>query len=282
MNLKRFTGFISVFLITCLFWTSYSAFAQKSVAEEKQILAVTENDLQQETEIVYYKLHEMDHGKSIPATVYINRQEIITLDQIAGGLTPRERAAIFVKTLRAFLEQGQNPQKIFPDFEKGIAVIKHEDKILFTADAKSAKSQGINANELAFLWANSVRKALGASELIKDYELFKNLVENYVESAGFNETGMASWYGGDFHGRSSADGSIYDKNQFTAAHKSLPFGSVVKVTNLRNGNACLVKITDRGPFVQGRIIDLSRVAAKEIGMLSSGVSKVTIEVLGKV
>ncbi|OGI00058.1 MAG: hypothetical protein A2Y25_09100 [Candidatus Melainabacteria bacterium GWF2_37_15] len=127
-----------------------------------------------------------------------------------------------------------------------------------------------------------MRKVLGASELLNDFELFKLIAKNSDGGSGYLETGVASWYGGHFHGRRAADGSAYNMNKFTAAHKTLPFGSIVKVTNLRNNNSCVVKITDRGPFIEGRIIDLSRVAAEEIGMLGSGVSKVKIEVLGRV
>ena len=76
-----------------------------------------------------------------------------------------------------------------------------------------------------------------------------------------------------------ADGSRYDMNAMTAAHKSLPFGTVVRVTNKRTGQSCLVRITDRGPYIDGRIIDLSKAAAKSIGMLGSGVAPVKVEVL---
>jgi len=91
--------------------------------------------------------------------------------------------------------------------------------------------------------------------------------------------GMASWYGPGFHGRRAADGSRFDQHAMTAAHKSLPFGTVVRVTNTRTGKSCLVRITDRGPYIHGRIIDLSMAAADAIGMRGSGVANVTVEVL---
>ena len=89
--------------------------------------------------------------------------------------------------------------------------------------------------------------------------------------------GMASWYGVDFHGRRAADGSRYNMYEFTAAHLTLPFGTEVVVTNLENGRRVKVKITDRGPFVEGRIIDLSFAAAQEIDMLRAGVARVRLE-----
>ena len=79
--------------------------------------------------------------------------------------------------------------------------------------------------------------------------------------------GVASWYGGKFHGRLTSSGEVFDTNEMTAAHRTLPFGTIVKVTNMDNGKSAMVKINDRGPFVDGRIIDLSRAAAEQIDML---------------
>jgi len=93
------------------------------------------------------------------------------------------------------------------------------------------------------------------------------------------QEGIASWYGGKFQGRTTANGEIFDTNKFTAAHKTLPFGTMVKVTNLENGSTTIVRINDRGPFIPGRIIDLSRAAAMEIGMTGRGIARVRIEEL---
>jgi rare lipoprotein A len=90
------------------------------------------------------------------------------------------------------------------------------------------------------------------------------------------QTGIASYYGGKFIGRPTASGEIFDATKLTAAHKTLPFGTVVKVTNLSNYKSVIVRINDRGPFVAGRIIDLSEAAAKKIAMIQAGVQKVTI------
>ena len=91
------------------------------------------------------------------------------------------------------------------------------------------------------------------------------------------ETGEASWYGQPFHGRTTASGERYDMNQLTAAHKTLPFGTVVTVTHLGNGRSVTVRINDRGPFVKQRIIDLSRAAARKLGMVEAGVARVRVE-----
>ncbi len=96
---------------------------------------------------------------------------------------------------------------------------------------------------------------------------------------GYQETGIASWYGSDFHGRPTASGEIYNMYAMTAAHKTLPLGTYVKVTNLENGRSVIVKINDRGPFVKGRIIDLTYAAAKKLGMAKKGIARVRITVV---
>jgi rare lipoprotein A len=95
----------------------------------------------------------------------------------------------------------------------------------------------------------------------------------------FEETGMASWYGHPYHGRASASGEIYDMEQMTAAHRTLPFGAQIRVHNLSNEKTVDVRITDRGPFIDGRIIDLSHAAARSIGLIGPGVAKVRLEMI---
>jgi len=97
---------------------------------------------------------------------------------------------------------------------------------------------------------------------------------------GIKGRGLASWYGEDFHGWPTANGELYDMDALTAAHRTLPLGTVVRVTNVENGRQVLLRINDRGPYVNGRILDLSRRAALELGMLEDGISPVQIEVVG--
>lgn len=93
------------------------------------------------------------------------------------------------------------------------------------------------------------------------------------------ETGLASWYGHPYHGRPAANGEIYDMEKMTAAHRTLPFDTVVRVTNLANQKSVEVRIIDRGPFVDGRIIDLSHAAARAIDLIGPGVAEVRMEVV---
>ncbi len=94
-----------------------------------------------------------------------------------------------------------------------------------------------------------------------------------------NLNGVASWYGGKFVGRQTANGEIFDTNKSTAAHKTLPFNTIVEVTNLDTGKKTRVRINDRGPFVEGRVIDLSQKAATDIDMIKSGTANVSLEII---
>jgi rare lipoprotein A len=98
---------------------------------------------------------------------------------------------------------------------------------------------------------------------------------------GIEDRGVASWYGESFHGKQAANGEPFDMKALTAAHRTLPLGSVVRVVNLKNGKHAHVKITDRGPYVKNRILDLSRGAAAQLGMMEGGLSVVRVQVVGE-
>ncbi len=97
----------------------------------------------------------------------------------------------------------------------------------------------------------------------------------------FSLRGVASWYGPGFHGNRTANGEVYNQNALTAAHRSLPFGTRVRVTHVRTGRSIVVRINDRGPYVGGRVLDLSAAAARVLGVMSTGVAPVRVEVLGR-
>ena len=100
-----------------------------------------------------------------------------------------------------------------------------------------------------------------------------------AEDWNYNETGIASWYGEQFHGKYTANGEIFDLNQMTAAHRTLPMPSIVRVTNLDNGRSVEVRVNDRGPYARGRIIDLSRRAAQLLGYEGQGTAKVRVQIM---
>ena len=121
-----------------------------------------------------------------------------------------------------------------------------------------------------------MKRLLGACALLG---LLTGCASHDIDPSGYDETGVASYYGARHHGKRTASGEPFDQNALTAAHRSLPFGTRVRVTNQQNGKQVVVRINDRGPFRRGRIIDVSRAAAAQLDMLDRGVVRVRIETL---
>jgi len=113
----------------------------------------------------------------------------------------------------------------------------------------------------------------------KPYKVFGKWYQPLPDSKGFRQRGIASWYGKDFHGKKTSNGEIYNMYAMTAAHKTLPLGTFVRVHNLDNNRRVEVRVNDRGPFVRGRIIDLSYKAANEIGIVGPGTARVEVTAL---
>lgn len=114
----------------------------------------------------------------------------------------------------------------------------------------------------------------------KPYRVHGAWYQPIPNARGFEQTGIASWYGRDFHGRKTSNGEDYNMYALTAAHKTLPLGTYVRVRNLENGQSVDVRVNDRGPFVRGRVIDLSFTAAKRIGIVGPGTARVKVVALG--
>lgn len=114
----------------------------------------------------------------------------------------------------------------------------------------------------------------------KPYKVFGTWYQPIPDARGFEQKGIASWYGRKFHGRKTSNGETYNMYAMTAAHKTLPLGTYVRVYNLQNNRTVDVRINDRGPFVRGRVIDLSYTAAKNIGIVGPGTARVKVLALG--
>lgn len=155
------------------------------------------------------------------------------------------------------------------------AKAKAHKAVNVSSDDKPVKAKKKVASAAKAKKVASVAKSKKAASAAKAKKVAK------ASSSGGSsyQSGIASWYGGKFHGRKTANGETYNMNALTAAHKSLPFGTKVRVTNTRNGDSVVVRINDRGPFVAGRVIDLSRAAAGQIGV--SGVAPVKLAILGR-
>ena len=115
----------------------------------------------------------------------------------------------------------------------------------------------------------------------KPYTVFGRSYQPYTKAHGYEERGLASWYGPKFQGRLTSNGEVYDMEKMTAAHKFLPMDTWVEVANQDNGKKVVVRINDRGPFVDGRIIDLSKAAARKLGVIGPGTAPVYIRALGQ-
>lgn len=137
---------------------------------------------------------------------------------------------------------------------------------------------------LGFSLTSSTNAFAGKGRLAATQRPYKINNHTYypIPSAdGYVESGIASWYGSDFHGRRTSNGEIYDMHEITAAHKLLPMQTMLLVQNLENGKQTIVRVNDRGPFIQGRIIDLSYGSAIKIGLIPSGIARVKITALGE-
>ncbi len=232
--------------------------------------------------------HKFDPGT---ASLLVNGTEVLKVRSPLGGYSAQARVLNAERRLQAYLANGGSPRDIKPGEEDNQIVIRTGQTVLITVDEQTAKQAGLSQKRLAFIWTNLLRTSLGAPELSRD--------TSRIASRGFSPAlsqlrqadttgqeqvkamlkGYASWYGPGFHGRRCANGERFNMHEMTAAHKSLPFNTRVRVTNDRTGRSAIVRITDRGPYAHGRIIDLSKGAAQAIGMLSSGTAPVTVEVL---
>jgi rare lipoprotein A len=123
--------------------------------------------------------------------------------------------------------------------------------------------------------------ALSAAVLAATAQGAANGAAGAAGVAAAKESGVASWYGADFHGRLTSNGETYDKEKLTCAHRTLAFGTYLRVRNLDNGSSVVVRVNDRGPFAKNRIIDLSEAAARIIGMIPTGTARVSLEVIPK-
>jgi rare lipoprotein A len=242
--------------------------------------------------------HALDENQA--ATVYLHSIPVITL---VGGelatlgssktaleatttpdLDPVSRANTIVARLSELAETS-DPADIAArwDDQQQAYIISWNDEDLITVNSRTILPDTTqDAAEDTLQMANRLRRLLGDAPALSRVEGMPEPVSQPANRVGVvtsTLTGMASWYGPGFHGRRSASGEVFNQNALTAAHRTLPFGTQVRVTNLNTGQQVVVRINDRGPFGHGRIIDLSAAAASSIGLRASGVGRVQVDVL---
>ncbi|NLA57984.1 MAG: septal ring lytic transglycosylase RlpA family protein [Firmicutes bacterium] len=206
--------------------------------------------------------------------VLINGQVVLRVRTSAGGLSPFQRAAIIGGRLASCTGDAYLPDSILPDVVNGNIAVSWRGDLIVTVDADHARLNYTTQYLLAKVWANNMRRALGCGPVPSEYVLDKETDEVITAFC------TASWYGEGFHGQVTASGEVFDSDALTAAHRYLPFGTRVRVTNLHNGSSVVVTINDRGPYVEGRVIDLSKGAAIALGMKEQGIGPVKLEVMG--
>gem|GEM_PF-1301314 len=205
------------------------------------------------------------------AGFYFNDTEVFRFRSTIGDLSPYLRSKQVANRLSQHMGGSLTYRDVHLDFQDdGNYNLMLGKNIITVVDQETADSAEQSLRSMAKCWMKELRSAMGEeSTVVKS--VFNQKNGRYLGH------GQASWYGPGFHGRTAADGSRFNMYAMTAAHKTLPFGTQVRVTNTRNGKSCIVRITDRGPYAHGRVIDLSKAAAKEIGVLATGVASVKLE-----
>jgi len=202
---------------------------------------------------------------------------------------PVERATAAAAMINQLNRDGIDPNKIIPAWKNGNYVIKFGDRAMLKFDQQAVFPESLqNQTEDVLESANLLRRLLGgANPVLEVVNAPKTTFVARSSSPSLNSrilsviSGMASWYGPGFDGNYSASGEIFNASELTAAHPNLPFGTLVRVVNMDNNQSVVVRINDRGPYAHGRVIDISTAAASIIGLISSGIAPVRLEVLSK-
>ncbi|MBW4476009.1 MAG: septal ring lytic transglycosylase RlpA family protein [Tolypothrix brevis GSE-NOS-MK-07-07A] len=194
--------------------------------------------------------------------VWVNKRKIATLPDEIEAKSMQQRLTQVVNLPRLDANQ------LRPALVDGIPALMAGNRFLFGIQKEVSHQIKRSGELLAIEWINNLRSALQAPAF--------SLVEGQQEMYGLTPSkkkmfGLASWYGGYFHGRTTANGEKYDQDELTVAHKSLPFNTFLQVTNLKNGNSVIVRVNDRGPYIPPRSLDLSREAARCINSETTGV-----------
>ena len=190
-------------------------------------------------------------------------------NHFVGDVMGHAAAQKMATKLRTLIKEDKlEPAQLNPLIGTNFVGVSHQNELLFVVDETLRSHPEIPATAMAVQWVNNLRQAFDEKPL--------GLATIQMAAAGLAETsesfyGTASWYGPGFHGRKTANGEIFDENALTAAHKTLPFNTHLKVINRLNGKSVVVRINDRGPYVGQRSLDLSKAAAHCLGSTSSGV-----------
>lgn len=229
-----------------------------------------------------------EEGELECAAVTINGDEIIAYKGSTQNGTAEAKAEALVEKLEELIEDDSDSiEGLLPAREGCFAAIKGDGKTIIKFEPTQPLQEGdegaAQAIKTSLHVINALRTATGHAKLsealVKMAEASATGRLANFEGADDSFSGRASWYGPKFHGRKTSNGERFDQEGMTAAHRTLPFGTKLLVTNRSTGKSCVVKVNDRGPYKDNRVIDLSKGAAREINMVSSGVAMVDVVVL---
>jgi rare lipoprotein A len=240
------------------------------------------------------------------ASVSLNGKDLLTYKANIDNHSAEEKAEDLADKIKDLMNDDKfDANKLLPAKEGDLAVLKLDGSTVLKFDVSSTvegSKQAGSALEQSLKLVNGIRVAMGVpavpASFLKTGEMPAaapavaaapapaapssgkiDALAAFAKAIGSKFSGHASWYGGKFHGRRTSDGSTFDQDGLTAAHRSLPFGTKLLVMNRKTGDSCVVQVNDRGPFVGDRVIDLSKGAAKRLNMLGSGVAVVDCMVL---
>lgn len=225
----------------------------------------------------------VENGNQI-AAVTVNGDEVYRFKPDEDADDAAEEAEDLAVRLQELLEKKFDPAMLMPGRDEKHAIVKLDGQTVLSFDPLAGRDdddmEPRKHRALMFdaglKLVNRLREVMGATMLPTNYP---DLDDATAERSRPSFSGEASWYGGKFNGRRTSDGRTFDQDGMTAAHRTLPFGTKLLVMNRKTGQSCVVEVNDRGPFVDGRVIDLSRGAARQLNMLGSGVATVDCLVL---
>ena len=253
-------------------------------------------------EIVQVISHALDekeaatlYVKDIPVLTFVGQEMSVLASKSRGVeaerstgdmIAPVNRATEIAQQLEQFYQAAGDPEMILVRWDAEIDeyVIDVASEILISINEETLLPDTTDdLAEDALQATNRLRRLLGGASPLTEIagRPQPEPAVRHTWNVSSVSTGRASWYGPGFHGRRTANGEVFNQNAMTAAHRTLPFGTVVRVTNLRNNRQVVVRINDRGPFTGGRILDLSAGAARAIGLQRSGVGPIRLEVLSR-
>lgn len=216
------------------------------------------------------------------AAVSINGKDVVTFRSHSGSGDAAEEADDLAADLQDLVtSKNFDPSLLLPARDGDKAAIKMGGSTACTFEPLNGKGKAdpTQCLDTSLKVVNTLRVALGASPLPNNLPDLSD--RHALAAAGHAFSGQASWYGPHFHGHKTSDGSRYDMEGMTAAHRNLPFGTKLLVMNRKTGASCVVHVNDRGPFIGGRVIDLSKGAARKLNMLGSGVAMVDCLIIGQ-